>query len=89
MKNIAFAVAAAGALALTACGPQEAAEEVQEQEYEAQEDILEEEADLADEMGNEAQEEMLDDQADQMGEMADEVGDDTNIIEEGDMNEEM
>lgn len=89
MKKIAFAFAAAGAIALTACGPQDAAEDIQEQELESQEDILEEEADMADEMGMEAEEEMLDDRADAIGDMEDELEgdglgtmDDEGILEE-------
>ena len=80
MKKI-VAVAAALALApLAACGGS-AEEDLESQELESQEDILEEEADLADEMGNEAEEEMLDDQADAMGEAADEV-EGANVVDE-------
>ena len=81
MKKIVFAVAAAGAMTLAACGPQDAAEDVQEQQLESQEDVLEEQADLQDEMGNEAAADDLDAQADMMGESADEV-DGANVIEE-------
>ena len=72
MKKI-VAVAAAFALAPLAACADNAQEELAEQELESQEDVLEEQADLADEMGMEGQEEMLDDQADAMGEAADNV----------------
>lgn len=82
MKKILIAFASAGTLALAACGTP--AEEAEEQRLESQEDILEEEADMADDMGMEAESEMLDDQADAMGEAADEV-DGTNLIDDSEM----
>lgn len=87
MKKFAIAFAGVSALALAACGPQEAAEDLQEQQLESQEDILEEEADLADELGMEGREEMLDAEADAMGEMADEV-DGTNLVDDAEMDVE-
>ncbi len=87
MKKFAIAFAGISALAIAACGPQDAAEDVAEEQFEAQEDILEEQADLADEMGNEAESDMLDAQADAAGEMADEV-DGTNLIDDSSMTED-
>lgn len=57
---------------LAACeqSTEEATGDLAEQEMLAEEDVLEEEADLADAMGEEAQEEALDEQADAMGDAA-------------------
>jgi hypothetical protein len=77
MKIVTGVIAALGIAALAACGesPEEAAGDLAEQEMLSQEDILEEEADLAEAVGNEAQEEALDEQADAMGDAAGEAED--------------
>jgi len=83
MRKI-IAVAAVLAFApLAACSesPEEAQEEVAQQQLESSEDVIEEQADLAEAMGDEATEETLDEQADAMGEAADEV-DGANVIAE-------
>lgn len=72
MKFSVGVMAIFGLAALAACqqSPEEAAGDVAEQEMLSQEDVLEEEADLAEAMGDEAREEALDERADAMGDAA-------------------
>ena len=67
--------AAMAILPLAACDQsvEEAQGDLAEQELESTEDVLEEEADLADAMGDETAEEVIDEQADAMGEAADDA----------------
>jgi hypothetical protein len=76
-KSIALVASTVAFMALGACSEseQEAQEDLVEQQYESAEDVLEEEADLAEAQGAEVQEEVLDAQADAMGEMGDEAED--------------
>jgi hypothetical protein len=77
MKFATVVTAAFGMAALAACGqsPEEATGDLAEQEMLSQEDVLEEEADVAEAVGDEAQEEALDEQADAMGDAAGEAED--------------
>ncbi len=83
MKKIVAVAAAAALVSLSACADT-AEEELAEQELESTEDVMEEQADLADEMGMEGQEEVLDERADAMGEAADEV-DGANVVDEAEV----
>lgn len=75
MKTTAITFIAIGFLGLSACSesPQEASGDLAEQQMESREDVLEEQADLAEAMGNETQEEVLDERADAMGDAAGEA----------------
>jgi hypothetical protein len=77
MKFATVVTAAFGVAALAACeqSPEEAAGDLAEQEMLSQEDVLEEEADVAEAVGDQAQEEALDEQADAMGDAAGEAED--------------
>lgn len=75
MRKTLGILAAMAILPLAACDQsvEEAQGDLAEQQMESTEDVLEEEADLADAMGNEAAEEVIDENADAMGEAADEA----------------
>lgn len=66
-----------GAIGLTLAGCEQTVDEAQddlaEQRLESEEDVIEEQADLQDEMGNETASEALDERADAMGEAADDI----------------
>ncbi len=66
---------AASGLILVACSesPEDAAGDLAKQKMESQEDVLEEQADLAKSLGNEAQQEALDKRADSIGDAAGEA----------------
>ena len=76
-KTVTLAASAFAFAALGACSEseQEAQEDLTEQAYESQEDVLEEQADLAEAQGDEVAEEALDAEADAMGEMGDQAED--------------
>ncbi|MBU0669048.1 MAG: hypothetical protein KKE77_01850 [Alphaproteobacteria bacterium] len=75
MRKTLGILAAMAILPLAACDQsvEEAEGDLAEQQLESTEDVLEEEADLADAMGDEAAEETLDAEADAMGEAADDA----------------
>jgi hypothetical protein len=77
MKFATGVIATFGLAALAGCNqdPEEAAGDLAEQEMLSQEDVLEEQADLAEAMGDEAREETLDERADAMGDAAGEAED--------------
>lgn len=72
--GLAMGIGALG-LSLAGCdqGVGDAQEDLAEQRLESREDVIEEEADLQEEMGNEAASDDLDERADAMGEAADNV----------------
>ncbi|MEP2725615.1 hypothetical protein [Roseibium sp.] len=75
MRKTLGILAAMAILPLAACDQsvEDAEGDLAEQQLESTEDVLEEEADLADAMGDEVAEETLDAEADAMGEAADDA----------------